>query len=386
MTGASTRKATPDDIEALLRIEERCFDADRISRRSFRDLLASSTAETIVAEEDGAIIGYAMILFRKGTSLARLYSIAVDPDAKSRGVGTRLLEAAEQAAFDHDRLLLRLEVREDNARAIALYRRHGFRPLGRCLDYYADHSDALRFEKTLRGDAPVSARVPYYEQTTDFTCGAACLMMALAAHIPSVKLDPVLEIRLWREATTIFMQSGPGGCEPYGLAVAAHEHGLKSSVAVSTKAILFLESVRDPEKRIIMELAQTDFRRRVKDYGIGVSHKGFTMADLREALGRGATAIVLVSGYHMFGKKVPHWVLAHGDDGRHIMIHDPWVEDEAGETVADAANVPVPYDIFDRMARFGKNGLRAAVFLEHDPDKIADFPGKTTRHPEGKRT
>lgn len=368
MTGAVTRKATARDIEALLRIEARCFTTDRISRRSFRVLIPRPTAETIVAEENGVIIGYAMILFRKGTALARLYSIAVNPDAKSRGVGTLLLDAAEQAAFDHDRLLLRLEVREDNARAIALYRRKGYRPLGRCLDYYSDHTDALRFEKTLRGDAPLSASVPYYEQTTDFTCGAACLMMALAAHLPSVKLDPVLEIRLWREATTVFMQSGLGGCEPFGLAVAAHEHGLKSSIAVSTRDILFLETVRNPEKRLVMELAQTDFRRRTKAYGIDVRHGGFTMADLRAALARGACAIVLVSGYHMFGKKVPHWVLAHGDDGRHIKIHDPWVEDEVGETVADAANVPVPYDIFDRMARFGKSGLRAAVFLEKRTD------------------
>jgi hypothetical protein len=72
---------------------------------------------------------------------------------------------------------------------------------------------------------------------------------------------------------------------------------------------------------------------------------------------------VLVSGYVMFGKKVPHWVLAIGDDGDHIMIHDPWIEDESGETVADAANIPVPYDIFMGMAQFGRGGLRAAVIL-----------------------
>ena len=78
----------------------------------------------------------------------------------------------------------------------------------------------------------------------------------------------------------------------------------------------------------------------------------------------GTLVDVLVSGYLMFGKKVPHWVLAHGDDGHHIIIHDPWVEDEVGETMADAANLPVPYDAFDRIARYGGSGLRAAVFLK----------------------
>ncbi|MEL4068870.1 GNAT family N-acetyltransferase/peptidase C39 family protein [Ochrobactrum sp. GPK 3] len=368
MTSATTRKATADDIDALLRIEERCFEADRISRRSFRALIARPTAETIIAEVDGKIIGYAMILFRHGTAMARLYSIAVDPDASAKGIGGLLLQAAETAAYEHDRPLLRLEVREDNARAIALYKRNGYRPIGRYLDYYADHSDALRFEKTVRGGIPPITTFPYYRQTTDFTCGAACLMMALAYHKPGVQLDPVLEVRLWRDATTIYMMSGPGGCEPFGLAVAGYEHGLKASIIVSIEDMLFLQSVRSEKKRRVMQLAQTDFRQRTEAYGIPVDYRGFTLFDIVTALRRGASVIVLISGYLMFGNKVPHWVLAHGEDGRHIFIHDPWVEEEQGESIADAANVPVPFHIFDRIARFGSDGLRAAVILEKGTD------------------
>lgn len=363
MKSATTRNATTGDIDALVRIEERSFETDRISRRSFRALIARPTAETIVAELDGAVCGYAMILFRHGTALARLYSIAVDPEVKGRGIGALLLAEAERAAYAHDRLLMRLEVREDNAAAIELYRRRGYRPIGRYLDYYADHSVALRFEKTLRGDVPTATAVPYYEQRTDFTCGPACLMMALARFVPETNLDPMLEIRLWREATTIFMMAGHGGCEPFGLAVAAHEHGLSASILVSTDEFLFMNSVRDPEKRQVMEYAQADFRDRVASYRIPVDYRAFTLDDVRSAIAAGKLVAVLVSGWFMFGKKVPHWVLAHGDDGRHIMIHDPWVEDEVGETVADAANLPVPYEVFDRIARYGASGLRAAVFL-----------------------
>ena len=78
----------------------------------------------------------------------------------------------------------------DNAAAIALYRGEGFRPIGTYLDYYADHETALRFEKTLRGDHPIDTGVPYYEQTTDFTCGACCLMMAMGRDIPGFVLEP----------------------------------------------------------------------------------------------------------------------------------------------------------------------------------------------------
>ena len=358
------RKATIDDIDALVAIEEACFDSDRISRRSFRTLIDRPTARTIVAELDGSIIGYAMILFRKGTALARLYSLAVKPGGKIKGVGSQLLDAAEQAAFDEGRVYMRLEVREDNERAIKLYERFHYRPIGRYLDYYADHMPALRYEKTLRGDTPVETSVPYYQQTSEFTCGAACLMMALKYFDPQSRLDPVFELRLWRGATTVFMLSGPGGCEPFGLAVLAHNYGLKAEIIVTSYEFLFINSVRDPKKREIMEIAQTDFREQADAAHIPVRIAAFTLDDIRAALARGAVVLVLISFYHMFGEKIPHWVLVHGDDGSHILIHDPWVEEDAGETIADSANLPLNYQVFDHIARFGKDGLRAAVILE----------------------
>lgn len=362
LTSARIRQARLDDLDALIAIENRCFDADRISRRSFRELLTRRTAHTVVVECEGAVAGYAMLLFRQGTAMARLYSIAVNPNFAGHGVGAMLVHAAEERTFERGRLLLRLEVREDNARAIELYRRLGYRPIGRYLDYYADHTTALRFEKTMRGGVPVAAPTPYYEQTTDFTCGPCCLMMALARYQPDYELSPVAEIRLWREATTVFMMSGLGGCDPHGLAVAAHEAGLSARIHVSQAGALFLETVRDAEKRVVMELAQADFRERVAAHEITVGG-ALTLEDLRAEIAAGKVAVVLFSGFRMFGKKVPHWVLAHGDDGSHILIHDPWVEDEVGETIADAANLPLRYEEFDRMARFGRAGLRAAIIL-----------------------
>lgn len=368
---AGLRRARVEDLDRLAALEAQAFDADRISRRSFKALLASKSAILIVAEGAGGaagpLLGYAAILIRAGTALARLYSIAVSKDAKGRGVGRALLHAAEIEAFEQDRIAPRLEVREDNAPAISLYEACGYRPIGRYLDYYADHMPALRYEKTLRGDHPVESGVPFYEQRTDFTCGACCLMMAMARDVPGTQMSPVLEIRLWREATTIFMMSGPGGCEPYGLAVAAYEAGLDAEIHVSEPGDLFLEGVRSAEKQVVMALAQEDFRTRAEAYGIKASIRPFTIADVSDVVKAGGTAIVLVSGYQMFGKKVPHWILVHGDDGRHLVVHDPWVDDERHETIADAASMPIPYAAFDKMARFGKIGLRAAVFLTKRP-------------------
>ncbi|WP_170132266.1 GNAT family N-acetyltransferase/peptidase C39 family protein [Hoeflea marina] len=370
MSAPRIRPATIDDIDALDGIEQATFSTDRISRRSFRALIDRPTAATLVAELDGVLAGYTMILFRAGTGMARLYSLAVSPAFAGKGVGRALLAAAEHAAMEHDRILLRLEVREDNVGAIGLYKSAGYRRIGRHDGYYEDGMAALRLEKLLRGQDITRSQTPFYEQSTDFTCGSACLLMALGRFRSPDFLTPLWEIRLWREATTVFMLAGPGGCEPYGLAVVARDHGLVPEVWCSTHDMLFLETVRDAEKRRVMELAQTDFRARAAEAGIATHIGAFTMDALRDRLARGDAAIVLVSGYLMMGKKVPHWVLAHGDDGRHILVHDPWVEDELGETAADAANIPVPYAIFDRIARYGRTGLRAAVLIEGNTSHV----------------
>lgn len=360
---AEIRKARASDVDDLAAIENAVFASDRISRRSFRKLIERETAETLIGECDGKVAGYAIVLFRKGSGVARLYSIAVGLEFAGRGVGRLLLEAAEDTAFEHGRMMLRLEVREDNQRAIRIYEQSGYRKIGREPGYYEDGQTALRYEKTLRGDVPIATKVPFYQQTCEFTCGPCCLMMAMANFDRGFVPDPVMEIRLWREATTVFMMSGPGGCEPFGLAVSAHESGLSAEIFVSFYGALFLQSVRSEEKRRVMELAQVDFRRRAEAYGIPVEYRSFAIDDIRAAIAQGKLVLVLISGFLMFGKKVPHWVLAIGDDGDHILIHDPWVEDEKEETILDAANIPVPYGIFMNMAQFGRDGLRAAIIL-----------------------
>lgn len=357
------RDATLADLDGLVELEAICFDSDRLSRRSFRELIDGLTSACRVAVDGGKVVGYALLLFRSGTGLARLYSIAVHPGQRRTGLGARLLDDAEARAFDHGRVILRLEVREDNAEAIRFYQRHGYRRIGRYLHYYADRTDALRFEKRLRGADSPTTTVPYYEQTTDFTCGPCCVMMALAHFKPDYALDPVEEIRLWREATTVFLMSGIGGCDPHGLATAAARDGLAAEVHVNQEGSLFLGSVRDREKQRVMALAQEDFRRQAVAFGIPTIHDTISVDDIRRAVADGALVIVLVSAYQMFGKKIPHWILVVGDDGRHLIIHDPWVEDVELESHADAANLPIPYDEFARMARYGRDGLRAAVVL-----------------------
>ena len=144
------RRAAPADLDDLVRIEERVFATDRVPRRSFRRFLASPSSVLTVAVRDGTIVGYALVLFRANSEVARLYSIAVVPPARRRGVGVALLAAAEATAHARGCRALRLEVHEKNAAAIARYRKAGYALFGRHAAYYADRGDALRFEKRLK--------------------------------------------------------------------------------------------------------------------------------------------------------------------------------------------------------------------------------------------
>jgi len=143
------RPGKPAELDSLLALERKAFDTDHLSLRSFRHLLTSPTAAFIVADHDGRLAGYAVVLFRPRSNVARLYSIAVAPAMSGQGIGPRLLDAAERVARRRRCAVLRLEVHERNAAAIRRYRKSGYQLFGRHLDYYDDHGNALRFEKPL---------------------------------------------------------------------------------------------------------------------------------------------------------------------------------------------------------------------------------------------
>ena len=174
MTDLPVRPATLDDLDALVELEDRSFDTDRLSRRSFRYMLTRARASIQVWDDGGRLGGYVLVLYSKGTALARLYSIAVDDAMRGRGVGRQLLEAAEREAVDRGCVSMRSEIRRDNAASQALFERAGYHKFDEVNDYYEDHMDALRFERTLVPRPDLSrVRVPFYQQTTDCLTAAA---------------------------------------------------------------------------------------------------------------------------------------------------------------------------------------------------------------------
>jgi ribosomal protein S18 acetylase RimI-like enzyme len=352
------------DLSSVIELENENFDYDRLSPRRLKYWIEAENRVFLVAEMDGRVIAYCLVLLHRGTRLARLYSIAVSASVRGKGIGRYLLNEAEEAASNRGRLYMRLEVAQNNGAAINLYRQAGYKAFGSYRDYYQDHQDALRMQKRIRY-IPVnllSRKTPWYQQTTDFTCGPASLLMAMASLEIAIQPDQLLELDIWREATTIFMTSGLGGCHPLGLALSAQRRGFVSEVYLNQDGPLFIETVRSSHKKSVITVVDSQFHTQARDAGIKVHCKEISQSEIEDCFNSGMAVLILISTYRMDGKKSPHWVVISGFDSQCIYVHDPDPTDST-EICIDCQYVPISRDDFDKMSSFGRQRLKAVVLI-----------------------
>ena len=358
------RDAQLNDLDHLVALENASFDTDKLSRRSFRHWITTEHRALLVSEIANSVVAYILIIYHPGTRLARIYSLAVAHQYRGAGIAKQLILAGEHAADEDGRLYLRLEVKIDNIPAIKLYESLGYQKFGIYRDYYQDHKDALRYQKRIRrySDTLQHRSVHWLKQTTHFTCGPAALMMAMHALNRSYQPSQEEEINIWREATTIFMTSGHGGCHPLGLALAAKRRNFRVEVWINQTGTLFIDGVRNNDKKQIVELVDNTFKRQALEEGIQIHTTNITQVELISAFKLGAIPLILISTFLMDRKKVPHWVVMSGFDDDCLYMHDS-DPDESRQSELDCQFIPIAREDFDRMSCFGKNRLRTAVII-----------------------
>lgn len=141
------RRASIEDLDGLQRIEDVCFQDRRFRRELLEWILRNARALALVEEAEGRIRAALLLLFEG--RVGRVLSIAVEPKARRRGIATRLMFAAEDAARDRGCGIVRLEVGTANLAAIALYRRLGYGTEGLLPKYYSWGEDAFEMRKVL---------------------------------------------------------------------------------------------------------------------------------------------------------------------------------------------------------------------------------------------
>jgi ribosomal protein S18 acetylase RimI-like enzyme len=148
------RIATPDDFERIVELEGLCFAKEHAySRRQLRYLLTKAHSTVLVETADASVRGFLIILYRRGSIVAGIETINVDPEFRKKGIGQRLLSAAEDLLRKKGICKIRLEVAITNQAAITLYEHAGFQKIMTLKKYYYfDHDgsrDAYRMIKEL---------------------------------------------------------------------------------------------------------------------------------------------------------------------------------------------------------------------------------------------
>lgn len=138
------RQPTRSDIAALVALEVETFEFHRIDRQHFLRLFKSPSVYAVVVDCQGRTAGYALVFLRRGKTRARLYSIAVEPTLRGRGVGRALLTHLAEQLRRRGQRRLSLEVRSSDDAARRFYERFGFTLLERLPGYYDDGAEALR--------------------------------------------------------------------------------------------------------------------------------------------------------------------------------------------------------------------------------------------------
>jgi ribosomal-protein-alanine N-acetyltransferase len=139
--GVTIRRATRADLLAVHRIEKRSFPQPW-PYHAFEGFLSEPG---FLVADDASVVGYlvADTVENHGAAIGHVKDIAVEPDRRGEGIGSRLLERTLGTLATRGVADVKLEVRGSNEAARSLYRRLGFEHHHTVPGYYDDGEDAL---------------------------------------------------------------------------------------------------------------------------------------------------------------------------------------------------------------------------------------------------
>lgn len=136
--------ASRDDLEAVTELwirlarDQRSHDSavlPEANRETMRETLAAYQVNDglLVARLEDRVVGFASVTIERGslvldTTRGLLSNIYVDPAVRDRGIGSALLEAAEEELARQGAEVVTLEVMANNEDARRFYERHGYDP------------------------------------------------------------------------------------------------------------------------------------------------------------------------------------------------------------------------------------------------------------------
>lgn len=198
----------------------------------------------------------------------------------------------------------------------------------------------------------VKLPVPQYRQATQFTCGPACLMMAMKFFQPNLRLTRELEFDIWREANLVESY----GTSKEGLALAAARRGFEVYTIGRTLPHSFIDAIKDQIPNLdlgVLELLYEDTKTKFRSMGLRNQSSRIELLKLRQTLMRSHVPILLTSTLlFLKGEDLPHWVVVtgYGRDGWYV-----------NNPLARTTHTKVGHDAL--RSKLGYHGVRCAVVV-----------------------
>ena len=170
-------------------------------------------------------------------------------------------------------------------------------------------------------------RVPYYQQSSEFSCGPACVLMVMKHFEPRLKLGRSLEFETWRQCNMI----GIKGADAYGLSVPLIDAGYEVRLLTQRRRVidpahwkrrllrlfsaedieLSLFGMKQNQKRALRRHLQVTFKRPIVD-------------DIVRRVREGFVPIALVHMGVVHSLNIPHWVVVTDADKTSVVFNDPY--------------------------------------------------------------
>jgi ribosomal-protein-alanine N-acetyltransferase len=140
------RKMTIDDLPKIMILERSLFGSPWSEENYRFEILENPYANYVVEDEQG-IRGYLGLWLNEDT--LQITTLGVASSHQGKGLGSSLVKYALEYAISNKVLIMTLEVRVSNAKAIHLYERNGFEKVATRKQYYSHpDEDAILMMKT----------------------------------------------------------------------------------------------------------------------------------------------------------------------------------------------------------------------------------------------
>ena len=171
-------------------------------------------------------------------------------------------------------------------------------------------------------------RIPYYAQSSEFSCGPACVLMIFKFFNTHLKLNRTLEFEVWRKCNMI----GIKGADPFGMSVPLLDAGYEVHLLTQRRSMVDpdLWRSRTEEHRLTTEdgdlavFGIAENKKRALGRGLTVAYSRVTVELVAKSFYEDFIPLALVHMGVVHQLDIPHWVVVTdvGDD--HVTFNEPY--------------------------------------------------------------